>query len=446
MAWTGQILNGVGGFTKIAANGRGDLQLALGTTAMKHSELLTYAGINVMAKYKPFKNANVVFASYDARNAARQSARYGMSEPSYFYPNSYAIPGPWIYNRPALGTDPLRAEDFIKDRTTAGAGYDPHAVPPLAMEVPGGLKCAATFATMLWKDSYVNNYLASRSSEKWWDDRSLSIAELLGGGASNYNSYYIAFVFYLYNAAGTSITDATLVVTNKKFGSFSGVEVFMFWPQGDGTQAGDHIEGGLRYPVIPMLQSTAHVGRKFAIVACLSNTGPSDPMSYAYQVLPNNYSCIPLGFDAARRWDYAIETASSEKAIDMLTGVFNSGPVLTFVRQHSGGWNEYSCAAWVTADITSQPSWSGTSANVHVSAYAPGGMFGAVPGSGSEYGEYTANVDVLVPSGGHTNTRQLVQLPNVFIYKDAPHTVVVTAKFTQTGNEKPFSNSLTISD
>lgn len=446
MGWTGEILNGVGGFTKIAANGTGDLQTALGTTSMSQIALCTHANINAIAKYKPFKNPNISFASFASRNAARAAARYGMTEPTYFYPNAYTIPAAWSYDRPVSGVNPLRAQDFIKDDTTANAGYDPNAVPPLAMEVPGGLKVAATFATMLRKDSYVNNYLAGQSSKEWWADRSLSIAEILGGGLNDYNEYWIAFVFYLYNAAGTSIEDAALVVTNKKFGSFSGVEVFRFYPQGDGTQSGDYIEGGIHYPVIPMLQSTTYVGRKFAVVACLSSTGPSDPISYAYQVLPNNYSCIPLGFDAANRWDYAIVTASSEKAIDMLTGVFNTGPVLTLVQQHAGGWNEYSCSAWVTADITSAAGWTGTSAVVNVKAYAPGGQFGGVPGSGSEYGEYVQDVSISVPSGGHTNTRQLIQLPNVFIYKDAPHTVVVNGKFTQNSNEKAFNNSLTISD
>lgn len=396
--------------------------------------------IRPMAKYKPFKNGYPGFDNANAYNNARVAARYGMSEPSYFYPISCIIPDPWVYNKPTAGypNEWFRPSDFN--------GYDEQAVPPLAMEIPGGLKCAATFATMLWKDSYVNNYLASRSNERWWADQSLSIAELLGSGVNTYNEYWIAFVFYRYNTTGTSIEDATLVVTNKKFGSFSGVEVFVFWPQGDGTQTGDHIEGGLRYPVIPMLQSTTYVGRKFAVVACLSSTGPSNPITYAYQVLPNNYSCIPLSFDADRRWDYVIEIADSSKTIDMLTGVFNSGPVLTFIRQHDGGWNEYSCVAWVTADITSSNEWAGTSANVHVSAVAPSGMFGAVPGQSGAYGEYTADVSISVPSGGHTNTRQLVQLPNVFIYKDAQHIVNVSAKFTQSGNERTFNNTLTISD
>lgn len=422
-------------FTKIAANGQGDLQKALSSSLMSQIRLFTETNINPMAKYKPIKSNKPSITAAD-----REAARYGMSEPSYFYPNSYAIPDAWTYNRPTAENpnEWLRALDFD--------GYDAQAVPPLAMEVPGGLRVAEPFGILMWKDSYVNNYLSSRMTNRWWADRSLSIAELLGSGLNDYNNYWVSFVFYLYNTAGTSIQDACLVATNKKFGNMLGADVFMFCPQGDGTQDGDYIESGVHYPVIPMLQSTAHVGRKFAIVSCLSSTGPSDPTSYAYQVLPNNYSCIPLGFDARHRWDYAIETAESAKAIDMLTGVFNTGPTLTFIRQHDGGWNEYSCSAWVSADITSADGWQGTSAMVHVSATAPGGMFGAVPGSGGEYGEYVEDVGILVPSGGHTNTRQLVQLPNVFIYKDAPHTVIVTAKFTQNGNEKAFNNTLTISD
>lgn len=413
-----------------------DIQQAVGSSRTDIGSLIVNGTINPMAKYKPVKSSILGRLT----EAQRASLRFGMTEPSYFYPNSFALPGAWTYDRPTAGkpNEWFRFLDF--------EGYDSQAVPPLAMEVPGGLKVAATFATMLWKDSYVNNYLAGRSTDRWWADRSLSIAELIGSGLNSYNGYYIAFVFYLYDAAGTSITDATLVVTNKTFGEITGLGVFMFYPQGDGTQSGDYIESGMHYPVIPMLQTNTYVGRKFAIVACLSNTGPSDPLTYAYEVLPNNYSCIPLGFDSARRWDYAIETASSSSAIDQLVGTFDTGPTLTFVTQHSGGWNEYTCSAWITASIASSAEWTGTNATVHVSASAPGGMFGAIPGESGAYGEYTADVNISVPSGGHTNTRQLVQLPTVYIYKDAPHQVVLTAKFTQTGNEKPFNNTLTVTD
>lgn len=413
-----------------------DIQAAVGSSRNDIGGLIVNGTINPMAKYKPVKSSKLGILTV----SERASARYGMVEPSYFYPNSFTLPDAWSYNRPTAGkpNEWFRFLDFD--------GYDSQAVPPLAMEVPGGLRVAETFATLLWKDGYVNNYLAGKSSARWEADSSLSIAELIGSGLNSYNNYYIAFVFYLYNTAKTGITDATLVVTNKTFGDVTGVGIFTFYPQGDGTQTGDYVEGGIHYPVIPMLQDTTYVGRQFAVLACLCNTGPQDPVNYAYEVLPNNYSCIPLGFDANRRWDYALVTADSAKSVDMLTGVLNSGPTLTFVRQLTGGWNEYSCAAWVTADISSKAGWSGTQMTVHVEAYAPYGSFGAPPTESSSYGVFEADVSVSVPSGGHTNTRQLVQLPNVFIYKDAPHEVAVSAKFVDTSGSKPFSNVLTITD
>ena len=77
MGWNDNIkvLNGVGGFTKIAANGQGDLQVALRRGETSHILLvgdLKYDQqnnledgeyINVSAKYKPFRNNTVVFSS-----------------------------------------------------------------------------------------------------------------------------------------------------------------------------------------------------------------------------------------------------------------------------------------------------------------------------------------------------------------------------------------------
>ena len=468
MGWTGEILNGVSGFTKIGVS-LGDLENALGrSTAKGHIQLIgdviqvngtwQFANaINKMAKYKPFKNANATFSDFSARNSARAAARYGMAEPTLFYPNSFAAPPAWVYDRPVTIsnntvsiTHPLRAEDFIKDTSTASAGYDPNAVSPLAMDIvsTGGLKAAGTFAILLWKEAYVNNYLSLISdSGEWWADRSLSVQDILHGGSTSnhYEDYYIAFIFSVYNAAGTSITDANLVTTNKKFGNISSQEVFVFYPQGNGT-GGDYVESNIHYPIIPLLEGTTYAGRNFMVTVCLTNTGPSNTTTYAYQVIANNNSCVSLGFDADKRYDYTITKAQSTSAIDMLSAVFNTGPTLTLVRQLSGGWNEYSCSAWVTASVTSEAGWTGTSATVQVSATAPFGTFGNIPGESGSYGEYTSEVSISVPSGGHTNTRQLIQLPNVFIYRDATHSVVVTAKFIQNTNQKPFSNSLTITD
>lgn len=436
-------------FTKIAANGQGDLQQALGTGSMSQAAMMTgQAGyINPMAKYKGFRNTTAVFSDANARNNARAAARYGMAEPQYFYPISYTIPPSWIYNKPDGSMYPLRAMDFVKDTISTTAGYDKEAVPPLAIEIPGGLPLQATFGILLWRDAMVNNYISRiGGAGSWVADRSLSVQELIGSGQNNYYDYYISFAIYLYNSAGTAIEDSALVATNKKFGNIEGVNTFLFYPQGDGTQYGDYIDSqGIHYPQIPILNNPYNVGRKYLIALCIGSTGPSSPLTYAYQVIPNNYSVLSLGFDPNRRWDFIEAIAEASSVIDLLSGSFNSGPVLTFIRQHTGGWNEYSCSAWVTVNVTADPSYTGSGTTVHVSAMAPGGTFGNIPGQSGAYGEYTADVGVTV-SGGQTVTATLVQLPNVFIYKDAAHSVVVNAEFTQGGRTKSFNNTLTITD
>ena len=127
-------------FTKIAANGQGDLQQALNRSETSH--ILLIADINdqgvvvgrikKFAKHKPFKSNTVVYP-FDPtqstpelrspeRNADKIAANYGLSAPSTASSVTGVFGTEWTYNRPVLGTDPLRALDFD--------GYDKNASAP----------------------------------------------------------------------------------------------------------------------------------------------------------------------------------------------------------------------------------------------------------------------------------------------------------------------------
>ena len=112
-------------FTKIAANGRGDLQLAWGvsSTGMTQANLFANGKINKWAKYKPFQHSTVFTDRYGDTNSQRlaglKSANYGfgsgfVSGTTVFTTKSDLHSGftnTWTYYRPVQGTHPLRALD-----------------------------------------------------------------------------------------------------------------------------------------------------------------------------------------------------------------------------------------------------------------------------------------------------------------------------------------------
>lgn len=392
---------------------------------------ITHGTIVAMAKYKAVKSSKT--SALTATD--RANARYGLVEPSYFSPNTFSTPPAWTYARPTAGSpnELFRMLDFN--------GYDNEALPPIAMDLvsTGGIKINGTFAILLWKDSYVNTYRTIiGASGQWTADQSLSIAEILEGGLNQYNNHYISFIFYRYNSGKTAIEAATLIATNKKFGDIQGSNVFMFYPQGA-------TESGITYPEIPDLQNNAYAGRQYMVAICLSNTGPSSPTSKAYEVLPSNYTCMSLGLDY-HRWDYATTIASSSSAIDSLHCVFNSGPTLSYVTQHSQAWNEYTCAQTISVTITRPAGWSGANISIKIEAVNGSGSFVELPGSSGAINPFEYQVDnVSVPAGTGNITVQLTTIPRSFIYKDAPKVISVSGVMKQSTNQKSMDNTLSIS-
>ncbi|MBO7510240.1 MAG: hypothetical protein J6T35_03570 [Bacteroidales bacterium] len=135
-------------FTKIGANGQGDLQQALGrTTCYSHIQLVgdvnqnsvAVGAVNKWAKYKPVKNTGITYESqldtdktwkstadwWKASNG-RCGLSFTTSESLYTGSSPFASGSflrklkdwdssmVWAYDRPVSGTNPLRAYDFIQ--------------------------------------------------------------------------------------------------------------------------------------------------------------------------------------------------------------------------------------------------------------------------------------------------------------------------------------------
>lgn len=133
MAWneTTKILTAP--FTKIAANGQGDLQKALRTTVMSEIQLVGDVDdqeadanrVHIASKFKPFKHSTVVFSGSGAgsdREASLQALNLGYTIPSSSYRTLADVFAAalqsgvdailWQWDKPVPGTNPLRALDF----------------------------------------------------------------------------------------------------------------------------------------------------------------------------------------------------------------------------------------------------------------------------------------------------------------------------------------------
>ncbi len=108
-------------FTKIAAIGNGDLQVALKSYERSQIGLFSNGVINKWAKYKAFQHAQVFTDRYEGPNAAQptharevalRAANYGLTPPSYQQTIEATMGTEWGYNRPVAGQHPLQALDF----------------------------------------------------------------------------------------------------------------------------------------------------------------------------------------------------------------------------------------------------------------------------------------------------------------------------------------------
>lgn len=435
MGWTGEILTGAGGFNKIAVNGRGDLQQALGTSSLSQVYIFQNAAINPMAKYKAVALAGVY--SGPLTDAQRQSVRYGMDTPPVFYPDKRDENIVWAYKRPVLGTHPFRAMDFIADLTSTDKGYDPAACSPIGFDLQE-INIGAAFGIQLYFDNGVNAYYSNnKSSKRWYANRSLSCQEL-----TTYDSlwnYSIGFTIYdkTSNAWNQIVTNKTLAQARA-----SGSMVnFMLYPQG-GTEA------GVTHPAIPILNEASRSGHEFLIVASLFTT-TTVPAGQAYLVRTNNptNTGYSLAFEAGVDRKSAI--AMSFDSIMGVTGSLVSGLTLTKVTEttyNGHRYAQYSLSSNVKANITTPSSWKRTGVTVKLRALNLVGYIGVSP---EQTGDVTYERWAQMAQQGsssYTNV-DLGTIDSVWFLTDVPVSsryITLSAVFSAGTEQVNFSNSVNV--
>ncbi len=368
-------------FTKIAANGQGDLQKALGSSLMSQIRLFTEPWINPMAKYKPFRNAAPVFATDAARNTARQNARYGFATPIPTLNLTQNIPANnWVYQRPRGGSnnEPFRALDFIKTIAETRVGYDRYAGTPLAMMV-GQLVYDAQSQILLFAEDKSN--AIRQDGRVWVADRSLSLAELLES-KSDYYGYYISFL--LIDTSDGNYTK-NLIVTNTTVRSF--VSASYNYKEFD-IYAEQTTESGLVHPAVPIL-SSSRAGHYFTIVACIL-PGNQPPSGYAYAVYTNTttpavatLTPYSLGFtDGCDRISVALDSGEFKMDGTQITSI----PVIatdTAIEETVSGqvFRAYALEIRAVVSTANAAAYSGTKGISGTLTFNTSGMFGPTASS-----------------------------------------------------------------
>ena len=348
-------------FTKIAANGNGDLQRALGRSVTSHIQLVgdvnehgaNVGKIKVMARYKPFQNPTVNFASDTDRENARKSARYGMRAPtslgSITWSNNAIVVPTYQYLKPVSGSNPLRAMDFIHN--TSGSemsGYSKKVVAPIALQVyEFKTNGAAIFVAF-------DNYAASVRGEQFNSATNLHVNDVLRNDAPSYKPALILW--------DTTSKDYRVVVWNATMETVLSQGYAMFGLMGATTAT-------TASPAVDILSRTNH---EFVIIACMSNRSVDAGKNYkVYTTLGSEMSLAFL--EGA---DRVTATLGSAVSMNGVSGSMNT-PTTTSIKTENNV-HYYDVKLTGTIDTRNVSSWGSSSqqVSVEVTITLGGSVFG----------------------------------------------------------------------
>ena len=353
-------------FTKIAANGAGDLQRALGTSSMSQVAMMTgQAGtIKPMAKFKPFRNATAIFASDAARETARRNARYGMNRnyPTLTWTWNSSL-GKYVvgaaayeYQRPDGNNYPLRAMDFIDCEHKTTRGYCSNAKAPIEVILSN------VGDTDVYKDgTIVQVRLDDRAYynvDEIDTDVNLTTEDILQNDAS---SYHLALLISFGNRGATNSGYCTVVTpwTMEQVRTLQSnwVQILLRGPA--------DLSSGL--PGIPLLDDQYNAsGQEIVIVACMTNAnGPSAGMQYVV-------------YDSTQVPVTSLMSLAFEAGADRIVGYFNAAGsdwshlyASTLAVSHGAlgspdQYGQYHLSLGAILTLVADSGWSGLAFNVQL--------------------------------------------------------------------------------
>lgn len=262
-----------------------DVKKTIGISSNDVATLCSSTNINPMARYKPVR--------YNTPGIAADSVfvgeRFGLSKSLPSFKTNNSNPSvTWSYNHIVPGTNWSRLTDFN--------GYDHYACPPFAFDVTSiELGENGGMGMPIYINSSAGGYYANKGSKRRWiDGHAIKIDEIIRGVNSSEGNQattesYLGFCIHDLTApTGGNV----FVVTNKKLKDLgTSVPTIILYAKQRNTS-------GVNYPAVPLLADRGRANHTFRVIACLTNSGPSNPTANAYEVRSGSYDVYSLAIEA----------------------------------------------------------------------------------------------------------------------------------------------------
>lgn len=400
-----------------------DVQSALGTSKYFVNELCTFNNINPMAKHKPVRY-NTVAALTDSQF---KSTNYGLSEGPLFNASETDPNNTWVYNKPRGGNEPYRITDFNK--------YDRLACPPFAFEVSGELdnSVGLTF------------YIDSMSKEvykgmRWSEDTCIKFSELLA-----VQGRYLCVAIHDLDKTGSCV-----VIFNKEVSTIGqyGYTVTLY--------AETTTISGVTYPGVDLLSERDRNGHRFRFIVGMRNNNDGQSVIQPYKVLGTNQVsgltslALTEGIDRKDVMLTLLDTISDLK-FSLSSNNLSFSYQGTVLRNGGEQWKKYLLSGRIYGTfVTPSGQWAVDSVSVDVFLRADAGYVNPDDNGISIVGKDNVwskgNIDISQNNHTYNNVEvgNLYQVP-VYIYKDAPASVQVSARVRYVSEKMDAENKIIVS-
>lgn len=390
--------------------------------------------INPMAKYKPVRyNKLQPLTASELR-----STNYGMSIGPLFNaanPNSDIS---WTYNKPRGKLSSSSPQGQAEDepyRDTDFEEYDHKSCPPFAFEVSGELDNAVGltfFINAVSKEKY--------PGMRWTEERSFRLSDLIA-----VTGRYLCVGIY---DLDPNHPGSCAVIINKQVSEIGqyGYTIRLF--------ANTTEDGGITYPGIELLRGRDRNGHTFRFIVGMRNNNDGQTNNEPYKVLGTNqldgmYSLALIpGIDRKDVVLTLLDTIGNlEFSLSSTTLAFT---YLETVTRNGAQWKKYKLTGRVYGTfVTPRGTWAVDTVSVDTYIRADAGYVNPTDNGTTLVGKDNvwSKGEINISQGNHTYSNvevaYIYEVP-VYIYRDAPASVQVSAKVRYIAETKDASNKLIV--
>lgn len=392
--------------------------------------------INPMAKYKPVRyNKLQPLTASELR-----STNYGMSTGPVFLAGNLDPNNAWTYNKPRGKLSSSSPQGQTEDepyRDTDFEEYDHKSCPPFQFEVSGELDNAVgiTFAI----DSFAKEKYPGM---RWTEERSFRLSDLIA-----VTGRYLCVAIHDLDRGGSR-----LVIINKQVSEIGqyGYTIRLFAETTTDSS-------GITYPGIDLFAGRERNGNTFRFIVGMRNNNDGQAPNEPYKVIniseTSDWDLISLalmpGIDRKDVVLTLLDTIGNlEFSLSSTTLAFT---YLETVTRNGAQWKKYKLTGRVYGTFVTPPgTWAVQSVSVDTYIRADAGYVNPTDNGTTLVGKDNvwSKGEINISQGNHTYSNvevaYIYEVP-VYIYRDAPASVQVSAKVRYIAETKDASNKLIVS-